>query len=221
MVTRLGSIVVVALGYVLVAQSGCESPGQERVKQFNADGVHLFGQGQYQAARESFALALELHPEDATLLYNLGQCCDRLGDRAKAEQHYRQLLARSPNHGDGRHALAALLYRAGRKEEAAQMIRDWLEGQPNRADAYALDGWRLRQDNALPDAQGRLHQALALDPHNVRANVELGILYETMSLPERSLVLYQRALEKNPNQPDVSRRLDTLRLRKVSRPLPD
>jgi tetratricopeptide (TPR) repeat protein len=211
----------VAAALVFVALAGCETDAQQRVKHYRDDGIYLFGQGQYQAARETFAAALELQPEDPTLFYNLGQCCDRLGDSSKAEQYYQEALKRSPNHGDARHALAALLYRLGRKEHATEMIRDWLEREPNLADAYALDGWRLRQDNALPDAQGRLHQALALDPHNVRANVELGIVYETMNLPERSLVLYERALAQNPKQPEVSGRVETLRLRKVSRPLPD
>ena len=200
---------------------GCETAAQERVRVYNADGVHLFQQGKYNDARDSFALALELQPEDPVLFYNLGQCCDRLGDNIKAEQYYRQCLQRSTNHADCRHALAVLLDRTGRKAEASTMIQDWLTQQPKLADAYALDGWRLRHDHALPDAQGRLQQALALDPHNVRANVELGILYETMNLPERSVILYQRALAKNPNQPEVAARLASLRERKIGRPLPD
>src|SRR5438445_7240786 len=201
-----GRLAVLAAA-ALCGFAGCETASQERVRQYNADGVHLFQQGNYQDARESFALALELQPEDAALCYNLGQCCDRLGDTVRAEQHYLQCLQRSTNHADCRHALAVLLYRTGRKTEATSMIEDWLTRQPNLADAYALDGWRLRQDNALPDAQGRLQQALALDPHNVRANVELGILYEAINLPERSAVLYQRALAQNPNQSELAARL--------------
>jgi Tfp pilus assembly protein PilF len=205
----------------LVGLAGCETAAQERVRHYNADGVHLFQQGNYQDARESFALALELQAEDPALFYNLGQCCDRLGDNIRAEQYYMQCLQRSTNHADCRHALAVLLYRTGRKVEATSMIEDWLARQPNLADAYALDGWRLRQDNALPDAQGRLQQALARDPHNVRANVELGILYEAINLPERSAVLYQRALAQNPNQAEVAARLMSLRNRNIGRPLPD
>jgi tetratricopeptide (TPR) repeat protein len=205
----------------LICLAGCETTTQERAREFNEDGVHLFHQGNYQSARESFALALETRPEDPALLYNLGRCCDRLGDWPKAELYYQQCLKGAPNHGDCRHSLAVMFYRTGRKAEASRMIQDWLGEQPNLADAYALDGWRLRQDNALPDAQGRLHQALAIDAHNVRANVELGILYESLNMPERAAVLYERALAKDPHQPEVARRLDSLRLKRVGKPLPD
>ena len=206
---------------LLAALAGCETTTQQRVRHYNEDGVHLAQQGNYQSARESFALALELQPEDPAIFYNLGHCCDRLGESIKAEQYYLQCIKRSAQHADCRHALAVLLYRTGRKQEASSMIQDWLVQQPKLADAYALDGWRLRQDNNIPDAQGRLQQALALDPHNVRANIELGILYENMNLPERSVVLYERALAKNPNQPEVTARLTSLRAKKIGRPLPD
>src|SRR5438552_2917380 len=141
---RRGERLCVLAAAALLSLAGCETAAQERVRQYNADGVHLFQQGNYQDARESFALALELQPEDAALAYNLGQCCDRLGDTAKAEQCYLQCLQRAGNHADCRHALAVLLYRTGRKAEATSMIEDWLTRQPNLADAYALDGWRLR-----------------------------------------------------------------------------
>src|SRR5438445_13490992 len=167
-----GRLAVLAAA-ALCGFAGCETASQERVREYNADGVHLFQQGNYPDARESFALALELQPEDPALFYNLGQCCDRLGDALKAEQYYWQCLQRSANHADCRHALAVLLYRTGRKMDANRMIEDWLAGQPTLAGPYALDGWRLRQEGALPDAQGRLHQALELDAKNGHALAEL------------------------------------------------
>jgi Tfp pilus assembly protein PilF len=83
------------------------------------------------------------------------------------------------------------------------------------------DGWRLRQDGDLLQAQARLQQALELDPQNSRALVELGILYELMERPGRALVLYEKALRHDPNQADVSLRVEALRARGVKNPLPD
>jgi len=64
-------------------------------------------------------------------------------------------------------------------------------------------------------------QALAIDPHCSRALVELGILYEQLGEPERSLILYQRSLEYNPRQPDVIDRLNELKAKNVGKPLPN
>jgi Flp pilus assembly protein TadD len=213
-------IAFVAAGIICTC-AGCESGVQERVRLFNDDGVHQFQQGSFQAARESFTFALELQPEDPAMIYNLGQCCDRLGDLTGAEKCYRDCLRLANQHADCRHALASLLHRTGRRIEATGMTQEWLEANPGLADAYALEGWRLRQDNALPAAQGRLQQALAIDPHNVRALTELGVLYEQMNMPERAFVLYERALVKKPHFPEVTQRLESLRARNVRRPLPD
>jgi tetratricopeptide (TPR) repeat protein len=208
------------LGLALFS-AGCETTEQERLRHFNDDGVVRFRQGDFQGARDSFSEALTLKPEDANILYNIGQCYDRQGDWTKAEKYYRDCLAKSDSHEESRHALEVLLYRTGRKAEAARLIEDWLIRQPNLAGPYAEDGWRLRQENALPQAKARLQQALTIDHHHVRALTELGILYEQDNMPERALVLYERVLAQNPQQADIVERVNNLRLRNVRRPLPD
>jgi tetratricopeptide (TPR) repeat protein len=200
---------------------GCAATQDERIKEFNDDGLQLFGRGNYSAARESFEMALTLGPRDPAVLYNIGQCEDRLGNWRQAEQYYVTCLEINSNHGDARHGLASLLYRSGRAPEARRMIEAWLQAEPGRADAVALDGWRLRREKALPEAQTRLQQALALEPNHRHALIELGIVYEQLNMPERALVLYERALAKNPHQPELRDRVDQLRQRGVQRPLPD
>jgi Tfp pilus assembly protein PilF len=201
--------------------SGCETTEQQRFRQFNDDGVARFRQGDFKGAQESFSEALALKPEDPNIIYNLGQCSERQGDFTKAEKSYRDCLAKSDNHEESRHALEVLLYRTGRKAEANGMIQDWLARQSTLAGPYAEDGWRLRQENALPQAQTRLEQALTIDPHHVRALTELAILYEQYNRPDRALVLYERALAQNPQQAEIVEHINQLRLQNVHRPLPD
>jgi tetratricopeptide (TPR) repeat protein len=204
----------------LVCCGGCETVEQERLKQLNTDALHRFGEGDYAGARESFEAALVLKPEDTNLLYNIGQCFDRQGDSAQAEKWYRQCLEKSEQHGECRHALIVLLVRTKRRGEAENMIHDWLAQHSDLPGPYAAEGWLLREDKAYPQAQLRFQQALNLDAHCVRALVELGILYEEMNLPERSLVLYERALAQNPHQPEITERLNSLQQQHVGRPKP-
>jgi tetratricopeptide (TPR) repeat protein len=205
---------------LLLVLLGCGPTMNDRVRQYNEDGVYLYGRGEYVGARDSFEAALTLTPDDPHLVYNIGQCYDRLGDWPRAEKYYRQCVDKSSNHAECRHALAVLLERTGRRIEANRMVEEWLTQEPELADAYAEDGWRLRQQGALPQAQGRLQQALSLDPQNIRALTELGILYEQMHMPERALVLYERVLARDPRQTEVAERLTQLRSRQVGRPLP-
>ncbi len=101
------------------------------------------------------------------------------------------------------------------------MVEDWLAREPKKAEPYALDGLLWHQAGDLPKAQARLQQALGIDPHNVDALVELGLVYEAMHRPERAQAIYERVLELEPNQPDVIARINRLQHEGTGRPHPD
>jgi Tfp pilus assembly protein PilF len=209
---------VLGLAFVL---AGCVNPAPERLRAYNEDGVFLFQRGDYFAACESFRAALALQPEDPALLYNTGECYDRMGDVAKAERYYNECLQRDPNHAECRHALTVLLVRVGRRQAAVQMVQEWMAREPKRAAAYAEDGWLWFQAGDLPRAQTRLHQALELDPRDRRALIELARVYETLRRPDRAADLYERLLATDPKQAEVVSRLNLLRAQGAGAPLPD
>jgi Flp pilus assembly protein TadD len=200
---------------------GCETEKQERFRLLNDDGIHLYQRGDYVGARENFEVALSLGPKDANLLFNLGQCHDRLNQPDRAETYYKQCLEVAANHPECRHALAVLLYRTGRRGEADQMIQGWLSAEPKLGPAYAEDGWRLRQSGDFNQAIGRFQQALHYDPRNVHAMIELGQIYEEHERPEFALTMYTRALEVSPQQPELKERINQLKAQGTHKPLPD
>src|SRR5262249_54212987 len=81
-------------------------------------------------------------------------------------------------------------------------------------------GCLLHQLGDLPAAKLRLEQARELDPHDIRALVELGLVWEAMGQPDRALDCYQRALDEDPHQDDVIGRVNRLQAQGVKRPLP-
>jgi tetratricopeptide (TPR) repeat protein len=172
-----------AAGLALCA-AGCAPTLMERVHNCNEDGVVLFGRGAYEPARQCFQAALTLQPDNADLMYNLGQCYDRLGNSAQAEQFYHNCLQRSPDHTECRHALALLLLREDRRQEAVQMVEEWLqqawqeysrlEHSPQLAAAFTEDGWLYAQSNDTERALKRYQQALFYDQHYARTLAEMG-----------------------------------------------
>jgi tetratricopeptide (TPR) repeat protein len=213
---RLGWIAALALG-----TAGCASSVQDRVQFYTCDGLELYQRGAFAQARDDFQAALVYRPGDPNLLYNLGQCYEHLGDPVKAEQLYNEVLQRAPNHCEARHAQAVLMVRQGRQCDAERMVAEWIQRQPNLATAYAEQGWLLRQTGNLPRAHGSLQVAVELDPTDLRALLELGQFYECIKRPERSLVLYERAVAAHPDSLDARQRLETLCARGVGRPHPD
>jgi tetratricopeptide (TPR) repeat protein len=201
--------------------AGCVSTDDQRLRDYNDDGVLLFRRGAYADARDEFQAALALKPGDANLTYNLGQCYDRLGQAEKAEQTYRNCLRQAPGHADAQHALVVLLVRQQRRGDADQLIEERLRREPKSASAYADYGWLCCQDKDYPKALAACQYAYGLDPHDVHALNQLGQLYETVNRPDRALAIYERSLEYQPNQDDIGQRVSRLKADGAKAPHPD
>jgi len=198
--------------------AGCATPEEDRARALIDNGHRFYQQGNFAAAQQDFQTALQFRPGDADLVYNIAQCYEHQNDLARAEQTYNECLRQSPNHVAAHNALASLLLRKSRKPEATRFVQDWLIHQPRLAAAYALDGWLWHQSGDLPRAQARLQQALELDPHDVTALTELGLVYEDLHRPERAVVLYERVLALDAHQPQVENRLHVLLAKGAGRP---
>ncbi len=214
---RIDSVAVLAF---LV--SACAPTISERVQQYNDLGVQNFQRGEFDRAREDFQAALVLRPDNFSLLYNLAQCYDHLGQVQQAEHYYRLCLQQQPNDTGCRHALNLLLVQNGRMDEARQMVEDWLIHEPKLSAAYAEDGWLHQRRGDPISALKRYQQALEYDPHNTLALIEMGRIYEEeLNLPSRALKLYQTALDYDPHQVDLVKRVNQLRTRGVGPPHPE
>jgi Tfp pilus assembly protein PilF len=209
------------LAVVLLAAAACVEAQPERVRHHVEDGYHLYNRGSYADAADCFKAALALKPGDADLLYNLGQCQDRLGQRSQAEALYKQCVDRVPDHAEARHAWLELLIQTGREAEGRQMVADWMRARPNKGGAYVEDAWLRARDGDLDSARRRYQQALNFDPNNDRALTGLAAIYEKLGRPERALALYERAVEAKPDQPEVEARVKELRAKGVGGPRPD
>ena len=211
---------LVALPALLLAGCALIAPKPEQ-DTHAVEGLRLYRSGAYAEARESFRAALVLRPEDVDLQYNLARCHERLKNAAEAEQLYQRVLERAPNHLEARHALVARRVEAGQRDAARKMVEDWLRSNPNLAGPYIEDAWLCAVDNDLDRARGRLQQALDLEPRHPRALADLARVYMKLSRHGRALVLFERSLEANPDQPDVAREAEQLRASGVRRPQPD
>jgi tetratricopeptide (TPR) repeat protein len=77
----------------------------------------------YRAAGECFEKMTQLRPDDAQAHYNLGLCCKRTHDLAKAEAALRTALRLRPDYAEAHAALAELLMRWGDDGEALVHVR--------------------------------------------------------------------------------------------------
>lgn len=77
----------------------------------NLDGIDYFNKGDYAAALESYNEYLLLNPDDIKTLYNRARCFELLGNDAKAEMDYNEVLDREPFHVNALLGLSQIFYR--------------------------------------------------------------------------------------------------------------
>ena len=206
---------------VLLLLAGCAETGQDRLNVLTTDGVHLYRQGAYANAQDTFRAALVIRPNDPDLLFDLARCHEKMGNQIAADKGYQECLQHAPNHAQARHAVVARLMQTGQRDEASRQVAAWMRASPKLADPYIEDGWLYAQERDLDTAWQRYGQAYTLDPRNPRLLAEMAQIHEQRDRADRALVLYERSLESNPDQPAIRAKLVALQKKGVNRPHPD
>ena len=183
----------------------------------NAEGVTLFQRGQYQEALQHFQEVTYADPQNADGYYNLGATYHRLGRLRnqndylnQAEANYRQCLQRDPNHRDCHRGLAVLLIEENRTTEAFASVQNWATQYPAQAEPR-VELARLYSEFGNKEAStNALTEAIRLDPNDARQWAALGKVREESGDYAQAMKNYQRSLELNPAQTDVTTRVAAL-----------
>jgi len=198
---------------ILLLIAGCTGCGVMSQQQ-NVQGVQYYQQGNVTAALDSFRKAIENDPQHPDGYYNLAAAQHQIAkarqsatELQQAEQYYLQALSKDPNHLDARRGLACLYCDQGRANNAFQMLTEWAQQSPGRADPFVELARLSEEFGDKETAKQRLVQAVAAAPSNSRALAALGRLREDSGEMEQAAANYARALAVNSNQPELAARL--------------
>lgn len=95
-----------------------------------AQGNTFYSAGKYAEAKAAYEGAVRTGIYSANLFYNLGNACQRLGERGRAMLNYRRALLLEPDHAEAR---ANLAFVQGRPAATSGGADAWLAGQLPRA----------------------------------------------------------------------------------------
>jgi protein O-GlcNAc transferase len=131
--------------------------------------------GRWLPAIAQFRRAVDVHPNDAMLFFELGECCRRAGDFSRAIHALERAIALDPD------LLPA--YRSGADTALAQAQKSGVSskaaGDLKKFAAMYLTAMGQRQHRRLSgDAEASFREAIALDPKSAAAYCGLGELLE-------------------------------------------
>ena len=163
---------------------------------YNNLGMLYFNQKDYAHAAETLERGLKLHQKMPTASAMLGMSYYQLGENGKAEPLLRAALQANPKDDQAEIALAQVLIRQRKFEDATQMLNDYLGRNAKYQNAWYLLGKTYLQ--LSEDALGQINQ---IDPNSVVAHEITGEVDESMHNYDLALVEYKKAIDLAPQQP--------------------
>jgi len=164
-----------------------------------AEGLAASGEGRHADAIACFERALRESPDDARVLFALGNTAAALGHAGAAENFFRRVLTQEPGRLEALVNLANLLRRNGRTAEVIALIKPALEVNPELAELWLTLGSALREAGDETRAQAFYQEALRLSPDNAAALGNLADLFADQGDVDQALSLYQEVLTREPD----------------------
>ena len=129
-------------------------------------GLKAFDAGNYDQARSSFDAAAKKNPKDYGALFNLGQTCEKLGDKDCAEKSYKAALAVKPDLDTAAALLSALYIDGGRIDDALSVAKQGLAKHPGSGPLHESLGLGLAAQGQQDLASKEFLQAIQIAPND-------------------------------------------------------
>ena len=152
-------------------------------------------EGNHQGALAELDRALDIEPENGTLLVNRGALLGAMGRYAAAERDLKKVLRVEPSHAEALFNLGVVMTKKGLWGEAVPHLRRAVELEPERAAAHYYLGEALNHVDDLAGALAAYQRAAELQPSNPRALYGLGIIYDRLARPDDAAQMYRRSRE--------------------------
>ena len=125
------------------------------------------------------------------------------GKLAEAEQLYRDILARSPQHFEALHHLGVLKCQQSSNEEGTRLISAALQINPSSADALFNLGLGLNNLNRPAEALAAFDRVTALAPQHAQALFQRAFVLTRLGRAQEAIAGFDRVLAIDPRHVDA------------------
>jgi tetratricopeptide (TPR) repeat protein len=175
-----------------------------KAEQALQSGVSAHQAGQLEAAIHWYGKTLEVQPDNAEVLCNLGAALLEVGRFSEAETVQRQAIASRPDYPDAHYNLAlALKEQKGTLEEIIDCLKKTISLQPDHVDANNNLRFMLNQLNSIEEAIEFYKQEIVSKPDFPDIYYNLGTSLTSHGKSEEAIVNFKTAISLNPNYADA------------------
>ena len=161
-------------------------------------GLRLSAAGRHAEAIAQYEAALAVQPDDAKVLFALGNTAHALGLAAPAEQFFRRVLALEPERKEALVNLANLLRNMGQFDAAIALVQPALAREPESPELQLTLGSAFREKGDAAQAKVHYRCALAAQPGYVPAMANLADMLCDDGARAEARTLYDQALKAEP-----------------------
>lgn len=170
----------------------------------NLPALHILGlikisQTNYREAAEYLARAARIHPNDASIQYNLAKALSDSGNDKDALAHHKKAVALAPNNPDAWLNYGKTASNLGRYEDALLWYGNALSLKPDYADALLNKGATLKELKRYEEAIAFAEQALSINPNLAEAWSNKGVALKALKRHDEAIVQYDKALSLKPD----------------------
>jgi tetratricopeptide (TPR) repeat protein len=176
----------------LFAEAEGASPGKTDAPIYEARA--LVNLQRYPAAEKVLLEYAKAHSEDAEPLYLLGYIMFRENKPQESLEIYTRAAAITGPKADDLKIVALDYVLLDDNTSAVRWLRKAVEFDPKNAEAWYFLGRSYYSASRFPEAENAFHTALGVDPRYMKAENNLGVVYEAENRPADALAAYETAI---------------------------
>ena len=170
----------------------------------NLPALHILGlikasQANHKEAADFLGRAARIHPNDASIQYNLAKALADSGNNKDAIAHHKKAVALAPNNPEAWLNYGKSASNLGRYEDALVWFGKALSLKPDYAEALLNKGAILKVLKKLEEAIALAEQALSINPNLVEAWSNKGGALKELKRFDEAVIHYDKAISLKPD----------------------
>ncbi|QWD59900.1 glycosyltransferase family 41 protein [Polynucleobacter sp. MWH-UH35A] len=170
----------------------------------NLPALHILGlikvsQSNYKEAADYLTRAARIHPNDASIQYNLAKALSDSGNDRDALMHHKKAVTLAPNNPEAWLSYGKTASNLGRHEDALVWYGNALRLEPDYAEAALNSGATLKELKRYEEAITFAERALAINPNLAEAWSNIGGALHELKRYDEAIAHYDKALGLRPD----------------------